>query len=128
MPRLPININRLFAVEENSHDGQTSVINGQACPWCDKTSGYRQLTSQESRRLMSTFLVQGTALGVIKTLGGLTDPARVLSYFRGLQTAGSELCCVACDRIVRVCPQCDTITRFVSAEVQTCGNCGTAFL
>jgi hypothetical protein len=103
----------------------------QACPWCSKTSGYRELTSRESMRVISWTLVQGAYLGALHA-GGLLlnreDAGRHFGYFRGLLTSGSELCCQACDHIVRVCPRCDAVSKWINSDVETCRICGEVFV
>jgi hypothetical protein len=92
------------------------------CPWCHSRAGYRDLTGRESMRVIGLTLLQGTYLGALHAW------ERDFSYFRGLLTSGSELCCQACDRVVRVCPNCDAVSKWIDADVQTCGTCEKVFV
>jgi Pyruvate/2-oxoacid:ferredoxin oxidoreductase delta subunit len=90
-----------------------------ACPYCFEVAGYRELTGRESIRVMSLFAIQGTALGIYHAL------RRDLSYFQA--PTGAEQSCRACDQVVRVCPHCDAVSRWISADVLTCRGCGLLF-
>jgi hypothetical protein len=92
------------------------------CPWCSQPADYRDLTGRESVSLMTLTLFQGAALGVYHAY------RRDLGYFRGLLTSGAERCCRACRRVVRVCPKCDAVSRWIDADVQHCSTCGTVFV
>jgi hypothetical protein len=84
------------------------------CPWCHAAAGFRDLTSRESMRVMGLTLAQGTVYGALRALKGDID------YFLGLVTSGSEVCCRACNRVVRVCPKCDGVSRWINADIQAC--------
>jgi hypothetical protein len=92
------------------------------CPWCHRKAGYRHLTSRESMRVIGLSLLQGTYLGALRAL------KRDFSYFEGLVTSGSEVCCQACNRVVRVCPRCRAVSEWINADVQTCKACEQVFV
>lgn len=88
------------------------------CPWCHTNAGFRDLTGRESMRLMALNLAQGAYFGALRAWKALRDGD--ISYFEGLATPGSEVCCRACNRVVRVCPRCGGVSEWVSADVQIC--------
>jgi hypothetical protein len=98
------------------------MIEQQECPWCHRKAGYRNLTGRESMRVIGKSLLQGTYLGVLRTM------KRDFTYFEGLVTSGSEVCCRACNHMVRVCPKCSTVSQWINADVQTCDNCEQVFV
>ena len=95
---------------------------GQSCPWCRGTAGYRDLTAAESGRLLPRLLVQSLVLGASDAL---RRPHLWASALVG--ASGAEVACRDCARVVRVCPRCDTVTRWLSAALETCARCGTVF-
>ena len=108
---------------------KSSITQRQVCPWCLTSSGYRTLTSRESTRVLSRILVQGTYLGAVHAVGLLLFRNREdLDYFRGLLGSGSELCCQACNHVVRVCPRCDAVSKWIDSDVYKCEACSTAFV
>jgi hypothetical protein len=81
-------------------------------------------------RVLTQILVEGTFLGAVHAIGLFRNQEgrQDLDYFRGLLRSGSELCCQACDHVVRVCPRCDAVSRWTDSDVHKCEACGTVFV
>ena len=92
-------------------------VDGQPCPWCEASTGYRDLTLHESRLLTAKILVQGAFFGAFNAATGRWG------RFRGVLTSGGEFCCRSCNRVIRACPACDTVRRWVNADVVRCLAC-----
>ena len=99
----------------------------QACPWCSKSSGYRELRSRESMRVLTRTFVEGTYLGAVHALGLLLKRQDDLDYFLNLKTSGKELCCQACGRVVRECRRCRAVSKWINSDAHKC-KCGTVFV
>ena len=111
----------------------TSVrTENQACPRCTKSSGYRELTSRESMRVLTRTFLEGIYLGGFHAFGLLLNSTQQgrqdLDYFRGLLTSGQEICCLACGGVVRLCPGCRAVSEWINSDVHKCEACGTVFV
>jgi hypothetical protein len=73
-------------------------------------------------RVIGLSLIEGAYFGALHAF------QKDFSYFRGLVTTGSEVCCRACNRIVRVCPRCDAVSQWINADIQTCQACEQVFV
>lgn len=109
-----------------SREGVTAMIPTTPCPWaptCTSTAGYRSLTTAEDLR--------HTPIAVAHTfVSGLYNLRHPKVYLDALMTPTRDLRCVGCGRLVRVCPKCDSVYRWINGGMMTCERegCGTSFM
>jgi uncharacterized Zn-finger protein len=97
----------------------------QPCPWtnCAGTAGYRRLTGTEEFKRTHIVLAH-------TFVSGFYNLRRPRVYVEALLTPTKDLRCVSCDNLVRVCPKCDAVYRWINGGMMTCERegCGTSFM
>jgi hypothetical protein len=93
----------------------------QACPWCETTTGFRDLTYPEVLRSLPLTVVQSAISGVVH----FKDPKILLS---AAATPVANTKCLDCCRLVRECPNCDRPYRVVNGLAIQCATCATIFI
>lgn len=94
----------------------------QECPWCASTAGYRDLTNTEDWKHAPI----AAAHALVSSLYNL--PRHPKRYFDALLTPTKDLRCSGCDKLVRICPKCDAVYRWINGGMMTCETCETSFI
>jgi len=97
-------------------------VDDKTCPWCGRVAGYRDLTSAESSRLERRIFWQSL---VLSAADAVRHPIGYVPALVGAK--GRERRCRGCEELVRICPKCDKVHRWLNAGLLTC-ECGAAFL
>lgn len=94
--------------------------NGKQCPWCESTLGYRNLTTVEDLK----HAPRAFAHALVSSFYYWRCPEIFLT---ALLNSTEDVRCLKCNKLVRICPNCDKVYRWVNGAMLTC-TCDISFI